>query len=123
MLFRSEQGSAVEALKTNDPTEVLGINSRRQLAESGRIMTRRINERWMEEGVTLVDPATTFIDPRASIGVDSVIEPCVVIRGPVVIGRSCHVGPFVELVGPMHVADGKAVTASSRQPAVGGAHG
>lgn len=122
----NEQGEAVRALKAVEPTEVLGINSRRQLADAGRLLQRRINDEWMVRGVTLVSPETTFIDPRATFGVDTVIEPCVVIRGAVAVGTRCHIGPFVELTGPMEVSDGEVVTSFSESCArkgegVGGA--
>jgi len=105
----NEEGKVVRSLIADDPTEVLGINSRRQLADAASVLRRRINDRWMTEGVTLVSPETAFIDPRASIGSDTVIEPFVVITGKVEIGKGCRIGPFVNLEGPMQVADGAVV--------------
>lgn len=107
----NDRGKIVHAMVAGDPTEVLGINSRKQLAEAACILRRRINERWMAEGVTLVGPETAFIDPRATIGTDTVIEPFVVIRGAVCIGRKCHIGAFNELIAPMEVADGQELPA------------
>ena len=109
----NEQGKAVRAMVAADPTEVLGINSRKQLAETASILRRRINDRWMAEGVTLVSPDTTFIDPRATIGSDTVIEPFVIIRGPVCVGKGCRIGPFCDLTGPMQVPDGQEIAAGN----------
>jgi bifunctional UDP-N-acetylglucosamine pyrophosphorylase / glucosamine-1-phosphate N-acetyltransferase len=110
----NQKGRGVQAMPAADPTEVLGINSREQLADAARILRRRINRRWMSEGVTLVSPETAFIDPRAVIGPDTVIEPYVVIRGEVSIGKGCHVGPFTELVGPIEVPDGMVIATRSQ---------
>lgn len=108
-----EDGRAVQGLVAADPAEVLGINSREQLAMASRLLQQRINERWMSEGVTLVSPETTFIDPRVVLGPDTVVEPCVVIRGRVKVGSNCRIGPFVELTGPLEVPEGKTVRARS----------
>lgn len=110
----NEQGKAVRAMVAGDPTEVLGINSRKQLAEAACVLRTRINDRLMADGVTLVSPETAFIDPRASIGADTVVEPFVVIRGAVEIGKRCHIGPFSELVAPTKLKDGEA-TGSGRK--------
>ena len=69
----------VETLLVHDPQEVRGINSRTELAEVGTLVRQKKNEELMAAGVTLVDPATTYIDPRAEIGGDTVIHPGVVI--------------------------------------------
>jgi bifunctional UDP-N-acetylglucosamine pyrophosphorylase/glucosamine-1-phosphate N-acetyltransferase len=60
-------------------------------------MQERIQNHWMSEGVSIVDPRTTYIDSRASIGSDTVIHPFTVISGLVTIGRRCKVGPFAHL--------------------------
>jgi bifunctional UDP-N-acetylglucosamine pyrophosphorylase / glucosamine-1-phosphate N-acetyltransferase len=59
----------------------------------------------MDDGVTIIDPATTWIDPRATIGVDTVIRPFVEISGPARIGAECRIGPFVRLTGAAQLAD------------------
>ena len=66
----------------DDPQEIRGINSRTELAEVGMLVRQKKNEELMAAGVTLVDPATTYIDPRVEIGADTVIHPGVVIEGP-----------------------------------------
>jgi bifunctional UDP-N-acetylglucosamine pyrophosphorylase/glucosamine-1-phosphate N-acetyltransferase len=87
----------VEAITAVPPDEAVGINSRAQLSAASKIMQQRIQRRLMEDGVTIVDPHNTWIDARAQIGQDTVIEPFTYIHGEVTIGRACRVGPFAHL--------------------------
>jgi bifunctional UDP-N-acetylglucosamine pyrophosphorylase/glucosamine-1-phosphate N-acetyltransferase len=89
--YAVEKGYRVEALWLDDASECLGINDRTQLAEATRIMRDRINARIMADGVTLIDPETTYIDATVEIGQDSVIEPGCVITGRTLIGRGSHI--------------------------------
>ncbi len=102
-------GRPVQAVTAVPAEDVLGINSRRDLARVNAIMRDRINARWMDAGVTLVDPATAWIDPRATIGRDTVIEPCVTIEHDVEIGRDCRIGPLVHLPAGSRIADGSVI--------------
>lgn len=86
------EGSAA-AVEVEDPAEAMGVNDRRQLAAAEDMMRRRIRTRWMQAGVTLKDPATTYIDINAVPGPDSVIYPGTHILGNTRIGRECHIGP------------------------------
>ncbi len=79
------------------PDEARGVNSRLQLTEANKIMQRRIQKKLMDSGVTIVDPDNTWIDIRAKIGQDTVIEPFTYIHGEVKIGQRCRVGPFAYL--------------------------
>jgi len=90
-------GHKVEAITAVSPEEAVGINSREQLSAASKIMQRRIQRELMESGVTIVDPANTWIDARAQIGQDTVIEPFTYIHGEVRIGRDCRIGPFAYL--------------------------
>jgi bifunctional UDP-N-acetylglucosamine pyrophosphorylase/glucosamine-1-phosphate N-acetyltransferase len=90
-------GHKVEAITTVPPDEAVGINSRAQLSAASKIMQRRIQRRLMEDGVTIVDPDNTWIDARAQIGQDTVIEPFTYIHGEVKIGKDCRIGPFAHL--------------------------
>ena len=83
----------VEAMVAEDATEALGINSRVHLAEAESVLRRRINERWMLTGVTIVDPATTTIEPDVIIGRDTTIWPNTHLRGDTTIGEQCSIGP------------------------------
>jgi bifunctional UDP-N-acetylglucosamine pyrophosphorylase / glucosamine-1-phosphate N-acetyltransferase len=88
-----EDGLSVEAVSLDDPEEGIGINTRSHLAEAMAILRRRINQRWMLEGVTLIDPATTYIEPSVSVGMDTVIWPNSHLLGNTTVGEGCIVGP------------------------------
>ncbi len=90
-------GHKAIAITAVPPDEAVGINSRAQLSAASKIMQRRIQRRLMEDGVTIVDPDNTWIDARAQIGLDTVIEPFTYIHGEVTIGQGCRVGPFAHL--------------------------
>ncbi|MHC4519771.1 MAG: bifunctional UDP-N-acetylglucosamine diphosphorylase/glucosamine-1-phosphate N-acetyltransferase GlmU, partial [Planctomycetota bacterium] len=90
-------GNKVVAITAVRPEEAMGVNSRAQLSVASKIMQRRIQQELMENGVTIVDPDNTWIDARAQIGQDTVIEPFTYIHGPVKIGRSCRIGAFAFL--------------------------
>jgi len=103
-----EKGEQVEAYATEDPTEALGANSRVELADIAAIMRRRINVRHMLEGVTVVDPATTFIDAGVTIGRDTVLHPMTHLHGATAIGERAEIGPNVRLVDTT-VGDGATI--------------
>ena len=86
-------GARVEAVSVADPVEALGVNDRKQLATVTAIQRGRILDRLMTEGVTILDPASTYIEDTVAIGVDSVVYPNVVIEGPSTIGSECVIGP------------------------------
>jgi len=90
-------GHKVVAFTAVRPEEALGVNSRAQLSVASKIMQRRIQRELMDNGVTIVDPDNTWIDIRAQIGQDTVIEPFTYIHGEVKIGQGCRVGPFAYL--------------------------
>jgi bifunctional UDP-N-acetylglucosamine pyrophosphorylase/glucosamine-1-phosphate N-acetyltransferase len=87
----------VDAVKAEDAGQVLGINTRVELAKANYIMQRRINDKFMQDGVTIVDPDSTFINFGTKIGMDTVIYPFTVIERDVKIGKRCLVGPFAHL--------------------------
>src|SRR5262249_11685155 len=74
-------GERIEAVVTADPVEALGVNDRRQLAAVAAIQRRRTLDRLMEDGVTVIDPASTYIEDTVTIGADTVVYPNVVIEG------------------------------------------
>jgi len=92
-----KKGGLVDSVRITDINEALGINSRSDLARANSIMQRRINEEFMRNGITIVDPGSTFIGYGARIGRDSTIYPFTVIERGVRIGRRCRVGPFAHL--------------------------
>jgi len=88
-----EQGTPVLAEPMVDPVEALGINSRVHLAQVEAALRQKINRAWMEAGVTLVDPATSYIDLDATIGPDTIIYPNSFLLGHTVVGQDCIIGP------------------------------
>ncbi len=86
-------GARVAAYTTDDPDECLGINNRVHLAEAEGILRQRINRRWMLAGVTLLDPATTYIGSEVEIGADTVIYPHTHLWGKTTVGQDCVLGP------------------------------
>jgi len=104
-------GRKVLALPSLDPDDILGINTRQHLAQANAIMQSRIHDRHMTDGVTIVDPRSTFIDGRAEIGCDTVIFPYTVISGTVRVGMNCRVGPFTHLRDGTVLDDGVEVGA------------
>jgi bifunctional UDP-N-acetylglucosamine pyrophosphorylase/glucosamine-1-phosphate N-acetyltransferase len=87
------EGRRVEALRLEDADEALGINTRAQLAEAAAVMRRRKLDRVMEQGVSVVDPASTYIDVDVEVGRDTLIEPGCVIQGDTRIGEGVHLKP------------------------------
>ena len=87
-----EEGYKVGAYVVDDPIEIHGINSRVQLAFCEKIMRKRINENYMMEGVTIINPESTYIESGAIIGKDSIIYPGAIIIGDTVIGEDCIIG-------------------------------
>jgi bifunctional UDP-N-acetylglucosamine pyrophosphorylase/glucosamine-1-phosphate N-acetyltransferase len=77
--------------------ETIGVNNRIQLAEAEQILRRRILEKHMLAGVTVVDPATTYIDEEVQIGRDTVILPGTMLSGKTVIGEECRLGPWTTI--------------------------
>ena len=87
----------VDTLIVDDPREIQGVNNRSELAEVSTIMRQKKNEELMAAGVTLLDPATTYIDADVEIGADTVIHPGVVIQGHSRIGSACEIHASVRI--------------------------
>ncbi len=112
-----EDGRPVETLCIEDVDEVLGINTRVQLAQAETVLRRRINERLMLEGVTLVDPATSYIDATVHIGRDTVIYPNTMLQGQTKIGQEALIGPN-SIIRDAHIGDRCRVLASVVEEAI-----
>jgi bifunctional UDP-N-acetylglucosamine pyrophosphorylase/glucosamine-1-phosphate N-acetyltransferase len=93
-----QQRRAIGSLRLNDPIEIIGINSRAELAEVGGIVRQRTNAALMAAGVTLMDPATAYIDPDVQIGVDTVIHPNVYLEGRTQVGSGCEIHAGTRIV-------------------------
>ena len=98
-------GKKVGGVVTADSEMIMGVNSRRQLAEAESVMRRRILEKLMDEGVTVMDPTSTFIEKSVKIAPDTTIYPYTWLQGETVIGEDCEIGPNVRLEN-VKVADG-----------------
>jgi bifunctional UDP-N-acetylglucosamine pyrophosphorylase/glucosamine-1-phosphate N-acetyltransferase len=92
------QGLGVETMTVADPDEVRGINSRSELAAAARAVRAAKNAALMASGVTLEDPATTYVDRDVEVGADTVIRPGVSLEGRTVIGAGCQIHSGVRIV-------------------------
>ncbi len=99
------QNLPVATHRVEQHREIRGINSRQELAEASATVRRAKNDALMAAGVTLVDPATTYIEPTAEIGVDTVIQPGVTIEGRTTIGAACEIQGHVRIVDSV-IGDG-----------------
>ena len=102
----------VGAFAAPDPLTVEGVNDRVQLSELSKAYNRRICERWMRDGVTILDPATTWIEDDVQIARDAVILPGSFLQGRTVIGEGAVVGPYTTLIDA--VVDAGATVERSR---------
>lgn len=93
-----EQGLPIKACCVSERQVALGINDRLQLAGAAVIMRERINRSLMHRGVSMVDPASTYIDFDVEIGPDTMIMPQTVIEGGTIVGTGCRIGPAVHIV-------------------------
>ena len=89
----ARSGQKVGAVQVGDFEETLGINSRVQLAEAEGILRRRKLIELMEDGVTVMDPASTFVDSGVCVGRDTILYPFTWLEGATVIGEGCRIGP------------------------------
>ena len=92
------RGLPVETVVVSDPDEVRGINSQAELAEVRRIVGQSKNEELMAAGVTIEDPATTYIDMDVTVGPDTVIHPGVFLEGRTTVGARCELHSGVRIV-------------------------
>jgi bifunctional UDP-N-acetylglucosamine pyrophosphorylase/glucosamine-1-phosphate N-acetyltransferase len=86
------QGRKVAAVRLDDPNEMQGVNDRSDLARAERVLNELVVADLMASGVTFRDPATTWVDPAAEIGPETVIEPGVVLRGACQVGEGAYIG-------------------------------
>lgn len=87
-----EENEKVSAFITNDVDGIMGVNDRVQLAKAEQKMKERINHQHMLNGVTIIDPATTYIGKQVVIGEDTVVEPGVRLSGTTIIGKNVTIG-------------------------------
>lgn len=114
-----QEQRSVAHLVAQDAQEIIGINSRIDLAHQEALLRRRICERLMRDGVTILDPASTVIDSQVTVGQDTVIAPQTHILGASAIGKGCRLGPHVVIqdstlgdavrVGPFSFIEGQTI--------------
>lgn len=105
------QGRPVSALRVEDPAEIIGVNSQAQLAEANRLAWRRAVERLLANGVTVLDPYSTYVDPDVQVGPGTVIHPNTHLQGATRIGELCEIGPN-SIIRDSVVGDGSSIVAS-----------
>ena len=95
----------VNAYVLENSDEIFGINSRKNLAEAARIMNLRKLNDLMDNGVTIVDPSSTWNSEDTQIGADTIVYPSTNIEGSIKIGKNCKIGPCAHLRGNVEIAD------------------
>ena len=88
-----KEGLSVQAVISPDAQETIGVNTRVHLAQAGLVLRQRINTAWMLEGVTIIDPATTYIEPGVKLDFDTTIWPNTYLHGETTAGEGCQLGP------------------------------
>ena len=106
-----QQGDRIAAYMTDDPAEAIGVNDRVALGEAERLMRQRIALKHQLNGVTIIDPASTYIESDVTIGPDTVLYPGTMLRGSTAIGSDCAIGPHADLTDT-RVGDGPAIRQS-----------
>ncbi len=108
-----ENNGKVDAIKTTDSNEFLGVNDPTQLAEATLIMRNRILKKWMLAGVRFMDPSTTWIGPDVKLGNDIALEPNVQLWGSTTIGSGSRIGSFTVL-NNVQIGDNVSIIGSTR---------
>ena len=103
-----QAGRVVSTVRVENAEEIRGINSRKELAEVSRIVRQQRTDALMAAGVTIEDPATTYVGPEVEIGHDTVLHPCVFLDGRTRIGSDCEIHANVRIVDST-LADGVTV--------------
>jgi len=93
-----ERGLPVETVLLDDPTEVMGVNTRRELAYVAARLRDRKNDELMAAGVTIIDPDTTWIEPDVTVGPDTILHPGVYLQGRTTVGGACELHSNVRVV-------------------------
>jgi bifunctional UDP-N-acetylglucosamine pyrophosphorylase/glucosamine-1-phosphate N-acetyltransferase len=102
----ASEGHGVAALRVDDPAEMAGVNSRADLAEVHSLLNARVVRHLQEAGVTVLDPATTWVDADCTVGRDTVLEAGVHLRRGCAVGVRCRIGAHAVLDGVSVPDDG-----------------
>ncbi|EMT51053.1 MULTISPECIES: bifunctional UDP-N-acetylglucosamine diphosphorylase/glucosamine-1-phosphate N-acetyltransferase GlmU [Brevibacillus] len=106
-----QAGEKVVAFEAADPDETMGVNDRAQLSEAEAYMRKRIAVRHMKNGVSIIDPLSTYIEADVTIGSDTILQPGTYLRRGTTIGSDCVIGPQADLSNTK-VADGVTISYS-----------
>ena len=101
----NEKHLSVNAYTLKNNEEIFGINSKAHLAEATRMLNNRVIKKHLENGVQIIDPASTWISPETEIEADTIIYPSCYINGKNKIGKHCKIGPFAHLRGDVVLED------------------
>lgn len=119
MLAEEHREKGVSTVVWPEPDELLGINSRHQLAEAVAILSRWTTHRLMTEGVSLVNPASMTVAPEVRVGADTVILPGCYLEGEITVGSNCEIGPHTTMRGRITIGDACRIVHSHLERVVG----
>ncbi|MCU1454059.1 MAG: UDP-N-acetylglucosamine pyrophosphorylase/glucosamine-phosphate N-acetyltransferase [Acidimicrobiales bacterium] len=114
-----DAGYRVISMAADDPDETQGVNDRLQLAAAEAELRRRTNDRWLRLGVTMVDPARTYLDTTVELSPDVTLFPGTILQGATVVGERAEIGPDTRLVDCIVGADATVEQSSGRDAEVG----
>jgi len=114
-----DAGYRVAAVEVEDPADAEGINDRLQLAKAEAELRRRTNERWLRAGVTLVDPASTYLDATVQLASDVTLFPGTILQGATSIGAGAEIGPHTRLVDTIVGAGAVVEQSNARDAEIG----
>lgn len=95
--FAVESGKNINTFTVPDSEEILGINTRRQLADAEKVLRKRIINKHFDNGVTIIDPENTYIDAEVKIARDTIIYPFCYLEGETIIGENTVINPHCRL--------------------------
>jgi bifunctional UDP-N-acetylglucosamine pyrophosphorylase/glucosamine-1-phosphate N-acetyltransferase len=87
-------GKHVKGLESKDPGELLGVNTRSQLAQVEAVLLARLRQHWMDRGVRMIQPETIYLEPSVELAPDVTLWPGVILRGATKIGEGCEIGAY-----------------------------
>ncbi|HYI63094.1 MAG TPA: bifunctional UDP-N-acetylglucosamine diphosphorylase/glucosamine-1-phosphate N-acetyltransferase GlmU [Acidimicrobiales bacterium] len=114
-----DAGYGVTAVEAEDPAETQGVNDRAQLAAAEAELRHRTNQRWLQRGVTMLDPERTYVDTTVDLATDVTLFPGTILQGHTVIGQGAEVGPNTRLVDCVVGARSTVEQATARDAEIG----
>ena len=113
----ASEGVSAGSVPVEEPDEAIGVNTRAHLAQAEAVLRQRIRRHWMLNGITIMDPSSTFIDADVKLGQDTVVFPNSMILGTTVVAEDCHIGPN-SVISDSRVGNGCKIIASHLEEAV-----